>query len=125
LRAGYEYLHSTVTSFSAAPNLVGKTVPQVPTHTVTFSGTFTAPPAWSFAALVRAASSQFDDDLNQFNLQPYSVIGISISKQIGRWIWFANAANILDAKIQTAATPVLNYGLPRIISGGVRFARAQ
>jgi outer membrane receptor protein involved in Fe transport len=125
LRAGYEYLHSTVTSFSAAPILIGKRVPQVPTHTVTFSGTFTAPRMWTFTALIRAASSQFDDDLNQFNLQPYSVVGISISKRIGRWTWFASAANILDAKIQTAATPVLNYGLPRLISGGVRFARAQ
>lgn len=125
LRAGYEYLHSTVTSFSASAILVGKTVPQVPTHTVTFSGTFTVPQAWSFTALVRAASSQFDDDLNQFNLQPYSVVGISISKQIGRWTWFTSAANILDAKIETAATPVPNYALPRIISGGVRFAKAQ
>jgi outer membrane receptor protein involved in Fe transport len=125
LRAGYEYLHSTVTSFGANPILIGKRVPQVPTHTVTFSGTFTAPRAWSFSALLRAASSQFDDDLNQFNLQPYSIVGISISKQIGRWTWFASAANVLDARIETAATPVLNYGLPRIISGGVRFAKAQ
>lgn len=75
--------------------------------------------------VARAASSQFDDDLNQFNLQPYSVIGLSISKQTGRWTWSANAANVLDAKIQTATTPVLNYGLPRIISGGIRFGAAK
>jgi outer membrane receptor protein involved in Fe transport len=125
LRAGYEYLHSTVSSFSANPTLIGKHVPQVPTHTVTFSGTFAAPRAWTFIALLRASSGQFDDDLNQFYLHPYSVVGISISKQIGKWTWFANAANILDTRIQTAATPVLNYGLPRIISGGVRFTAAR
>jgi outer membrane receptor protein involved in Fe transport len=125
LRAGYEYLHSVVSSFSADSILIGKHVPQVPTHTLTFSGTFTAPRAWTLIALARAASSQFDDDLNQFNLQPYSVIGLSISKQTGRWTWSANAANVLDAKIQTAATPVLNYGSPRIISGGIRFGAVK
>jgi hypothetical protein len=52
-------------------------------------------------------------------------MGVSISKQIGRWTWFASATNILDAKIQVAATPVPNYAMPRIISGGVRFSKAQ
>ncbi|MBZ5490144.1 MAG: TonB-dependent receptor [Acidobacteriia bacterium] len=124
LRTGYEYVHSVVSSFSANPTLVGKKIPQVPGQTATFSGTFTAR-AWTLVALVRTAGRQFDDDLNQFPLQPYSVTGVSISKQIGRWTWFASATNIFDTKIQVAATPVPNYALPRIISGGVRFAKKQ
>ena len=124
MRIGYEYVHSVVSSFSMNPILVGKKIPQVPGQTATFSGTFTAR-AWTLVALVRTAGRQFDDDLNQFALQPYSVTGVSISKQIGRWTWFASATNIFDAKIQVAATPVPNYALPRIISGGVRFAKAQ
>jgi outer membrane receptor protein involved in Fe transport len=124
LRTGYEYVHSVVGSFSANPILVEKKIPQVPGQTATFSGTFTAR-AWTLVASVRTAGRQFDDDLNQFSLQPYSVMGVSISKQIGRWTWFASATNILDAKIQVAATPVPNYAMPRIISGGVRFSKAQ
>jgi outer membrane receptor protein involved in Fe transport len=125
LRAGYEYLHSVVSSFSASPTLVGKKVPQVQAHTVTCTGTWSAPRGWTLTVLVRAATRQFDDDLNQFELQPYSVAGVSISKQTGPWTWFANSANILDARVQTAATPVLNYTSPRLISGGVRFTMAK
>jgi len=121
LRAGYEYVHSLVTSFSPSPSLVGKFVPQVPSHTFTFSGTYSGCRTWTLIALFRASSRQFDDDLNQFELAPYSVLDFSVAKQIGSFTWFANASNILDTRIQTAATPILNYGSPRIISGGVRF----
>lgn len=121
LRAGYEYVHSVVTSFSQSPSLVGKFVPQVPSHTFTFSGTYSGFRTWTLIALFRASSHQFDDDLNQFELAPYSVLDFSVAKQIGPLTWFANASNILDTRIQTAATPILNYGSPRIISGGIRF----
>lgn len=125
LRAGYEYVHSVVTSFSANPVLVGKIVPQVPAHLFTMSTVYTAPRHWTVVALLRAASRQFDDDLNQFELQPYSVLGLSVSKQTGLLTWFASAANVLDARVQTAATPVVNYASPRIISGGLRATLAK
>jgi outer membrane receptor protein involved in Fe transport len=122
LRAGYEYVHSLVSSFSQSPSLVGRFVPQVPSHAFTFSSTYSGFKTWALIALFRASSRQFDDDLNQFELAPYSVLDFSVSKQIGSFMWFANAGNILDTKVQTAATPILNYGSPRVISGGVRFS---
>ena len=121
LRAGYEYVHSVVSSFSQNPRLVDQFVPQVPFHTFTFSGSYSGFKTWTLIALFRASSRQFDDDLNQFELAPYSVLDFSVAKQIGPLTWFANASNILDIRIQTAATPILNYGSPRIVSGGVRF----
>ncbi|HEY4676491.1 MAG TPA: TonB-dependent receptor [Candidatus Angelobacter sp.] len=121
MRAGYEYVHSVVSSFSLNPALVGKYVPQVPAHTATVSTTYSAPRNWTLVALARASTRQFDDDLNQFELRPYSVLGISISKKTALLTWFASAANILDARVETAATPVLNYAAPRVISAGVRF----
>jgi outer membrane receptor protein involved in Fe transport len=120
LRAGYEYVNSIVSSFSANPALVGKIVPQVPAHSGSLSVVYAAPRHWSIVALARAASSQFDDDLNVFPLRPYSVVGVSISKQMGRLTWFAGSADLLDTRIETAATPVLNYATPRVISGGMR-----
>jgi outer membrane receptor protein involved in Fe transport len=125
LRAGYEYVHSLVSSFSANPTLVGKVVPQVPAHVFTISSIYNAPRRWTLTGLLRAASRQFDDDLNSFELQPYSVVGLSVSKQTGMFTWFAGAANLLDTRIQTAATPVFNYASPRVITGGVRFATAR
>ncbi len=122
LRAGYEYVHSVVTSFSAEPDLVGNFVPQVPAHIGTFSAIYLGPQHWTILGLVRMASQQFDDDLNQFPLAGYSEVGVSVSKQIKAVTYFASAANLLDAKIPTAATPITNYALPRVISGGVRFS---
>ena len=113
LRAGYEYVHSVVNSFSQSPNLVGKFVPQVPSHTFRFSSTYSGFKTWTLIALFRASSRQFDDDLNQFELAPYSVLDFSVAKQIGSFTWFANASNV-------TATPILDYGSPRIISGGIR-----
>jgi outer membrane receptor protein involved in Fe transport len=120
LRAGYEYVNSIVSSFSANPTLVGNTVPQVPAHSGSLSVVYAAPRHWSVVALARAASRQFDDDLNLFPLRPYSEVGVSVSKQIGRLTWFASTSNLLDTRIETAATPVLNYATPRIISAGMR-----
>ncbi len=125
MRAGYEYVHSIVSSFSLNPVLVGKEVPQVPRHTFTLSSIYTAPRNWTVTAFLRAQSRQFDDDLNQFELRQYSVLGVSISKRTGRLTWFASAANALDSKIETAATPVINYASPRLISVGVRFATSK
>ncbi len=120
VRAGYEYVHSVVTSFSANPVLVGRFVPEVPAHVFTASAVYAAPRRWSVVALLRAASRQFDDDLNQFELQPYSTLGLSLEKQTGPATWFASASNIFDSAIQSAATPVFTYASPRIVSGGVR-----
>jgi outer membrane receptor protein involved in Fe transport len=122
LRAGYEYVHSMVTSFSADPALVGNIVPQVPANVVSVSGVYNAPQHWTVAALLRAASQQFDDDLNQFPLEPYSVAGVSVSRQTGMLTWIGSVSNLFDSRIQTTATPVLNYASPRIISAGVRFS---
>lgn len=121
LRAGYEYVHSTVTSFGADPVMVGRFVPQVPSHVVSVSSVYTGPRHWTITGLLRAASRQFDDDLNQFPLQPYSELGVSIARQTGMLTWIGSASNLFDSRIQTAATPVLNYASPRIISAGVRF----
>ncbi|HET9283404.1 MAG TPA: TonB-dependent receptor [Candidatus Angelobacter sp.] len=125
LRAGYEYVHSIVSSFSANPTLVGNFVPQVPAHSGTVTAVYTAPRHWTIIALARAASHQFDEDQNVFPLNAYAELGLSVSKQTGRFTWFAGAANIFDTKIQTAATPIFTYATPRVISGGVRFTTAR
>jgi outer membrane receptor protein involved in Fe transport len=125
LRAGYEYVHSIVSSFSANPLLLGNFVPQVPAHSCTVSAVYAAPRHWTIIALARAASHQFDDDQNVFPLNAYAELGLSISKQTRKFTWFASAANVFDTKIQTAATPIFTYATPRAISGGVRFTNAR
>jgi outer membrane receptor protein involved in Fe transport len=120
VRAGYEFVNSQVTSFSAQPALVGKIVPQVPAHVFTFSTVYNAPHGWNVEGLLRASSRQFDDDQNVFILDAYSNTGISLSKRFGLTSWFVSASNLFNANIETAATPLPTIASPRIISGGVR-----
>jgi outer membrane receptor protein involved in Fe transport len=120
LRAGYEYVHSIVTSFSANPQLVGRGVPQVPAHVFSASTAYAAPQHWTIVGLLRVASTQFDDDQNLLPLAPYSNVGVAVEKQVGPTTWYVSASNLFNAAIQSAATPVFTYASPRVISGGAR-----
>jgi outer membrane receptor protein involved in Fe transport len=121
LRTGYEYVHSTVTSFSADPTLVGKLVPQTPAHVVTETLIYLAPHGFTLEAVARASSSQFDDDQNQLSLAPYSSFGISVAKHLRNAEVFGAVSNLFDSRIETAATPVISVSPGRILRGGVRF----
>ena len=120
LRAGYEYVHSIVISFSAVPGLVGKAVPQTPAHVFTESLSYMAPRGFTLEVMGRASSSQFDDDQNQFSLAPYSTFGMSLSKRLRSATLFAAAANLFDSRIETAATPVISVAPGRLITAGLR-----
>ncbi len=120
LRAGYEYAHSEVTSFSADRTLVGNIVPQVPAHVFTFTAIYNAPRCWNIEWLLRASSRQFDDDQNLLVLDGYSTVGVSVSRSVGPTTWFVAASNIFNTSIEAAATPLKTFAAPRVVSGGVR-----
>jgi outer membrane receptor protein involved in Fe transport len=121
LRTGYEYVHSTVTSFSADPTLVGKLVPQTPAHVFTETLIYLAPHSFTLEALARASSSQFDDDQNQLSLAPYSTFGISVAKHLWDAEVFGAVSNLFDSRIETAATPIISVAPGRVLRCGVRF----
>ena len=121
LRAGYEYVHSTVVSFGADPTLAGKRVPQTPAHVFTESVLYAAPHGFTFQLMARASSSQFDDDQNSFSLAPFSTFGVSFSKRLPQSELFAAVANLFNSTIETAATPVTTVAPGRVVTAGLRF----
>ncbi|HMT09972.1 MAG TPA: TonB-dependent receptor, partial [Pyrinomonadaceae bacterium] len=68
--AGYQFVDPTAVEFDAEPSLVGLRVPQVARHQATFRVRYDLT-KWTFALQGRAAGEQFDDDQNQFRLEPY------------------------------------------------------
>ena len=70
----------------------------------------------------RAIGNSFDDDQNQFPLGSFFVLDAMISRRIAAGVEVYGAAeNLLNATYYTAATPVLQLGLPIAARIGVRW----
>jgi outer membrane receptor protein involved in Fe transport len=109
----------------ALPELEGNRVPQVPSVQFGAGVTWAAPQLLTIAAQVRGSSNQFDDDLNSpaFELNPYAIIDLSVSRQIARTVQaFLSAENLLDEDYDTGRTPLRTIGWPRTVRVGVRVA---
>jgi outer membrane receptor for ferric coprogen and ferric-rhodotorulic acid len=70
----------------------------------------------------RWSSMQFDDDLNQFPLRRFMVVDLFAAHPVGSQLEVTFAAeNILNRRIETAATPVITLGQPRAFRAGIRY----
>ncbi|MGH9683327.1 MAG: TonB-dependent receptor [Candidatus Acidiferrales bacterium] len=122
LAGGYEYVDATVDSFPAETSLVGLWVAQVPHNVLTFRARYTNPSRLSFSVDGRMIGKQFDDDQNQFQLGRFFTLDAMASRTLGHGVeLFGAAENLLNAKYATAATPVLQLGLPITARFGFRF----
>ena len=108
----------------ATPTLEGNRVPQVPR--VQFGAGITWSSEWlTLATQVRGSGSQFDDDLNNpdFELDPYAIVDINISRKIARSVHgFFSVENLLDKDYDTGRTPLRTIGWPRTVRAGIRVA---
>jgi outer membrane receptor protein involved in Fe transport len=107
----------------AAPALEGNRVPQVPQVQFGAGVTWSAPEMFSVAAQVRGSGNQFDDDLNspEFELDPYVVVDMLVSRQIVRAVQgFFSIENLFDRDYDTGRTPLRTIGWPRTFRAGVR-----
>jgi outer membrane receptor protein involved in Fe transport len=121
LIAGYQFVDAVVTSFPANRALVGLDVPQVAPHQFTLQTRYSMTGGWTVAAQARASSHQFDDDLNQFSLDPFFQLDTYVSRRLrsGMEI-FGALENVFDSRIQIARTPTLTVGPPIFARFGVK-----
>lgn len=121
LAAGYQFVDPQVAEFAADPTLVGLRVPQVARHQATFQVRYELQ-KWTFAVQGRAAGEQFDDDQNQFRLEPYSPIDAFISHRFKHGISiFAAAENITNSRYSTGRTPIRTVSSPLSFRAGIRW----
>jgi len=118
--AGYQFVDPTVIRFAAEPTLVGRRIPQVACHQVTFQFRYELS-KWNFAVQGRAAGEQFDDDQNQFRLEPYVQLDVFASRRIGSVAIYLAVENITDSRYSTGRTPIRSTSSPISIRMGIRW----
>ncbi len=122
ISAGYQFVDSKVSSFPANTALVGLWVAQVPHNSFTFQARYSNPRIITVEVTGRAIGNAFDDDQNMFPLGSFFVLDAMISRRVGAGLEvYAAAENLLNATYYTAATPVLQLGLPIVGRVGVRW----
>ena len=106
----------------AQPALEGNRVPQVPSFQVGGAVTYSDPIGFTGSVQLRAFGPQFDDDLNEFELEQYGVVDFSASQQLLRGLnVFVAVENLFDKEYDTSLTSQLRtVGWPRTARVGVR-----
>jgi outer membrane receptor protein involved in Fe transport len=112
---------STFAEAPAQPALEGNRVPQVPTFQLGGMVTYNDPRGFTGSVQARAFGSQFDDDLNDFELGGYGVVDASATQELIRGLHvFVAIENLFDADYDTGRTPLRTIGWPRSARFGVR-----
>ncbi len=121
LHAGYQFANSRVVGFPSNPELVDKFVPQVPRHQFTAQARY-AVKNWTASLQARAAGQQFDDDLNQFRLEPFLQLDAFVSRRVtGRLTAFLAAENILNSRYSVGRTLLRTVSSPTTLRLGLRW----
>jgi outer membrane receptor protein involved in Fe transport len=126
--AGYLYNHATVTENPANTTLVGKFLPQVPTHRGSVQVAYSNPRIANLSLDVQALGSQFDDDQNtrvvpgytDAGLPKYAIVSFQASRAVSRnFELFLGAQNLLNQTYYVGTLPT-TIGSPRMVNAGVR-----
>jgi outer membrane receptor protein involved in Fe transport len=120
--AAYVYDQATVTKNPANTTLVGKVLPQVPTHRGSVRAAYANPRVLSLAVSAQFTGSQFDDDLNTRTrvLPEYAVVDLTAWRELGRGAeMFLGVQNLFDAEYFVGTVPT-TIGAPRLVTGGIR-----
>ncbi|MGB8769078.1 MAG: TonB-dependent receptor [Candidatus Korobacteraceae bacterium] len=118
----YQFIDSTVSSFSANPALVGNQVPLVPKNEFVFQGTWAAPQKIFVAIQGRTASNEFDDDQNLLPLGAYFVLSATVSHPLPKGFdIFFQGENLTNSQYDIARTPAVNLGQPILARVGFRW----
>lgn len=121
INAGYLFADSRVNEFHSNPALVDKYIPQVPRHQFTLQARYPWR-TWTFSLQGRAAGEQFDDDLNEFRLEPYFQLDAFVSKGIIEKLEvFAALENVLNSRYSVGRTPVRTVSSPINARFGIRW----
>jgi outer membrane receptor protein involved in Fe transport len=122
MRGTYAYVDSTVTESPGAEALIGNRLRYVPDHTVTASLGWSAPRRIEAALQVRFTSQRYDDDLNVFPLDEFTLVDLRVARSFGAATTiFVNARNLLDEQpMVTREIVQAEIGPPRQVGAGVR-----
>lgn len=122
--ARYLYTNPRVSRNSAAPALVGLRLAQVARHQARIESAWRPREGTLLKAGVQAFGGQFDDDQNTRNLAGYVTADLHAEQEVSKNIvLFLNCENLFDRTIEAgrSADGLVTIGMPRVLSGGVRW----
>jgi iron complex outermembrane receptor protein len=125
LRQGYSYSDAVITSNPTLPATVGRRVPHVPRHTLTYMAAAARGP-WTGAWTGRYVGTLYSTDTNADvvrgvpgSYSPFFEMDITVGYQVTpRWSLFVNADNLLDRRYY-----MFNITPGRSVFAGLRFQR--
>jgi outer membrane receptor protein involved in Fe transport len=121
LTGGYLYSDAQVVSFPRNRALEGLDLPQVPRHQATLQAQYTDARLGTLGLQARFVGRQFDDDQNLLPLRSFTTVDLLAAHPLGHGLaLFAAAENLFGERIETARTPLLTLGPPRLVRIGLR-----
>lgn len=112
---------STFAEAPAQPAIVDKRVPQVPSYQLGATVTYLDPRGFTGSLQARRIGTQFDDDLNVFELESFGVVDLFLGQQLMRGLHvFAAVENLGDVDYDVGRTPIRTIGWPRTVRIGLR-----
>jgi outer membrane receptor protein involved in Fe transport len=122
LQGSYVLSDARVTEFSAAPEIQGNLLPQVPRHRASLRVDYLDPDLLNVSLRYRFESSRFDDDQNRLQLDHLFQMDLTLDRPFGdSWGAFVSIENLFDHRYPVQATPVELLGTPFTVTAGLRF----
>jgi outer membrane receptor protein involved in Fe transport len=113
--------HATFSNSPFQPALEGNRVPQVPSFQLGATLIYVDPHGFTGSVQGRVLGEQFDDDLNAFTLEGFTVLDASVSQQVMHGLHlFGAVENLFDTDYDVGRTPLRTIGWPRTVRVGVR-----
>ena len=101
--------------------LTGNRVPQVPIYQLGTAITYVDPRSFTGSVQIRFIGDQYDDDLNVFKLNSFSVVDVSGSQALSRGVHlFAGVENLFNKDYDVGRTRIRMIGWPRTFRVGLR-----
>ena len=122
LSFGYLLADARFADFPANEDLENLRLPQVPLHQFTFQANYANRAGYNFALQGRGSSKQFDDDLNQFELESYFQFDAFAAKRFKeKWQIFLAVENIFNNRYSIGRTPIRTLSSPVNARIGLRW----
>ncbi|HUY14011.1 MAG TPA: TonB-dependent receptor [Terriglobia bacterium] len=119
---GYQFVDATVLSFPSDITLQGLRVPQVPRNVFTVQARYAKSSLLTLGVQGRYTGLQYDDDLNQFPLNPAFELDAFVSHSFKHHLEVYSAIeNLTDQRYQVARVPYTEVGPPLLARIGFRF----
>lgn len=123
MSAGYLFVDARVVEFPANTNLIGKSLPQVAKHQLTFQTFYRPQLPFSIGLQGRISGAQFEDDLNDLRLRPFFTLDAFASYRPRKNLEFLLAAeNVFNNRYDVGLTPVRTVAAPAFLRLGLRFS---